>query len=192
MVPRAKISVIRKNSVDELPATVTTRDYASVLMPNGAGFYYTGFVADTIKGKPYSLLRMPALNDGMFDLMPEEAFNDQWISEGEGRIIIDLVKPVSLDSMHLFSALDLDRGAPAFTIWGTNEETLPAITKDPIKGGWHFVGVARPPDVWGESVALFNVQFDQPNQYRYLMLINHHAGHGPVWFREVDVFERQE
>ena len=191
MDPTADVTVTRKPTVQELPEKISIRDYASVLMPNGVTVNYLGTETDERYQKANTLIPMTALTDGMFDLLPEDTVLDHWFNEGEGRILIDLQKDILIDSIHLFSALNRDRGAPAFSLWGYPDAPLPSLSGNPASQSWRFITYAEPLDVWTGGASLHQITSTSQNRYRYLLIISEHAGHGPVWFREIDVFEKQ-
>jgi len=191
MQPTADVTATRKPTVEELPEKVSISDYASVLMPNGVTVNYLGSETDEHYPKPYTLLPVTAFTDGMFDLLPEDTALDRWFPEGEGRILIDLQKEILIDSIHLFSALSRDRGAPAFSLWGYPDGPLPSLSGNPASQSWNFITFAEPLDLWNGGVSLHRITSETRNQYRYLLIISENAGHGPVWFREIDVFEKQ-
>ena len=62
---------------------------------------------------------------------------------------------------------------------------------DPKEEGWTFISFPRALNVWGNGAAGYRILSEQPNKFRYLMFISEASGHGPVYFREVDVFEKE-
>ena len=54
--------------------------------------------------------------------------------------------------------------------------------------------MAPPEDIWGNSKALYTVipLPGKSKQYRYLLWVSEDSPHGPFYFREVDVFEKQK
>ncbi|MBE0647130.1 MAG: alpha-mannosidase [Bacteroidales bacterium] len=192
MTPAASVAATRKRTVDELPVKVTTKDYASVLKPNGVTVNYLGSELDDANRKPWSSIPVSVINDGMFDLMPGDSARDIWYDEGEGRLVIDLQKSIDIDSLHIFSSLDLARGAQSYSVWGYPDKADPAFTGNPSNAGWSFIALARPIDLWGGGKAVCQFVMDPPTNFRYLMFVSESGGHGPVFFREVDVFEKQK
>jgi len=192
MVPTASVKVTRRKTVDELPVKVTTRDYASVLMPNDVTVSYFSDGSDDPTRTPWSAIPVSVITDGMFDLMPGDSARDAWYQEGEGRLVIDLRKPVDIDSLHIFTSLDLSRGAQSFSLWGLQDKANPSFTGSPSKSDWAFIDFFKPIDLWGGGKAVYQVLMEPPNTFRYLMFVSESGGHGPVFFREVDVFEKQK
>ncbi|MFC2102503.1 alpha-mannosidase [Bacteroidota bacterium] len=192
MEPMASIKVARRKTVDELPVKVTTKDYASVLKPNGVTVTYLGSEPGDPKRTPWAPIPVSVINDGMFDLMPGDSARDLWFSAGEGRLVIDLQKAIDIDSLHIFTSLDLSRGAQSFSVWGYTDKPDPSFIGNPGKSGWSFVAMARPIELWGGGKAVYQLMMDPPIKFRYLMFVSESGGHGPVFFREVDVFDKMK
>jgi len=93
-------------------------------------------------------MSVPAINDGMYDLLPGDSLNDKWSEAGEGRILMDLQKEIELDSMHLFTGQSTSRGGQSFSLWGATGEQRPAIKGDPGTAGWSFIAFAPPENIW--------------------------------------------
>ena len=137
---------------------------------------------------------MSAINDGMYDLLPADSVNDKWSLKGEGRILMDLQRDLEIDSIHLFIAQSMARGGQSFSLWGATGDQLPSMSGDPKKAGWNFVALATPEDIWGNSKALYTIT-PLPGKnfrYHYLVWISEDSPHGPFYFREVDVFDKQK
>jgi len=192
MSPTASVKMTRRKTADELPVKVTAKDYASVLKPNGVTVTYMGSVSDDPERSPWSPIPVSVVNDGMFDLMPGDSARDVWFPEGEGRLVMDLQKTIDIDSLHIFSSLDLSRGAQSFSVWGFPDKPDPSFTENPARSGWTFIVMVKPIDLWGGGKAVYQILLDPPGNFRYLMFVSESGGHGPVFFREVDVFEKQK
>jgi len=192
MAPLATVETSREKTVEQLPVKVTTKDYASVWMPNGVTVTYI----ETESGDPdrtaWTPLPISVINDGMFDLMPADSARDIWFEEGEGRMMIDLQKAIEIDSLHIFSSLDLERGAQAFSIWGFPDRPNPSFTGNPPDAGWTFIVMCQPIELWGGGKAVYQIRMDRPVTFRYMMFVSQSGGHGPIYFREVDLFEKQK
>ena len=192
MVPTSSVIVSRKRNVEELPVKVTTKDYASVLRPNGVTARYLGSESTDPGREPWSLVPVSVITDGMFDLLPADSARDVWYSEGEGRLVLDLQRSIEVDSLHIFSSLDLSRGAQSFSIWGYPDKSNPNLTGNPSTAGWSLITFVKPMDLWGGGKAVWRILSEQPTTCRYLLFVSDSGGHGPVFFREVDVFEKQK
>jgi len=202
--PLATVAVSREKSVDLLPVKVSTRDFASVLQPHGVTvkYLFTG-VPETgspspidktmqnraIESSSWKEVPVAAVTDGMFDLLPADSARDMWYDQGEGRLAVDLQHPVTIDSLHLFTSLDLDRGAQSFSLWGYNGTEPPDFTDLPEEN-WEFIAMIRPIDLWSGGKAVWRILAEKPLTFRYLLFVSNHSGHGPVYFREMDVWGR--
>jgi alpha-mannosidase len=191
--PAATAFVTRNRKLTDLPARLTMKDYADLHMPNGVTVKYFFSGADTNLKNVEDGMNVGAMNDGMFDLLPGDSLADFWSEEGEGRVWIDLQKEIELDSIHLFSVQDVSRGAQSFSLWGATGETSPEVKGDPGATGWSYLSYVPPQDTWGSSKILFTIKPIKGNQkqLRYLLFVSENSMHGPFYFREVDVFEKQ-
>jgi hypothetical protein len=69
---------------------------------------------------------------------------------------------------------------------------MPAVKGDPKAAGWNFITLVQPEDIWGNARGLCTIIPEKLKQYRYLLWVSEGTPHGPFYFREVDVFERQQ
>jgi hypothetical protein len=195
MTPTATVENVRKRNLNDLPYKVTRKDYSDMHMPNGVivNYYYSG-TEKMKQNQPQQGMMISAVNDGMFDLLKEDSLKEVWFEQGEGRFVMDLQKSTDIDSIHIFSVLDTKRGAPSFSIWISKGEKVPSFTGDPKPGEWQYVASATPVDMWGNSKVVYTItpMEDKPLTGRYLMWVSEESSHGPYYFREVDVFERQK
>jgi hypothetical protein len=195
MIPSAKLESFRNRNLNDLPYRVTMKDYADMHMPNGVTvkYFYSG-TEKIKKNQPEQGMMVNSINDGMFDLLPEDSLKDVWFEQGEGRIVMDLQKSTDIDSIHIFSVLDTKRGAPSFSLWISGNEDLPSVTGDPKPADWQYVVSATPVDIWGNSKVVYTVipEKEKPLTGRYLMWASEESAHGPYYFREVDVFEKEK
>jgi hypothetical protein len=171
------------------------KDYGDIHQPNGVTVTYHFSGADTtMKGSIRNGMNVSAINDGMYELLPGDSLNDKWSESGEGRILMDLQKEIELDSIHLFTTQDTKRGPQSFSLWGASGDKSPSTSGDPKAAGWNYILLASPEDIWGNSKALYTIipQKDKSKQFRYLLWISEDSPHGPYYFREVDVFEKQK
>ncbi|MEI7499083.1 MAG: glycoside hydrolase family 38 C-terminal domain-containing protein [Bacteroidota bacterium] len=195
MAPAAKLVVTRNRKLTELPARLTMKDYADIHQPNGVtSTYYFSGADSSLTGSIKNGMNVSAINDGMYDLLPGDSLNDKWSEKGEGRILMDLQKEIELDSIHIFTAQNTKRGVQTFTLWGASGDKCPPVKGDPMASGWNYILYAPPEDIWGNSKALYTIipLNDKSRQYRYLLWISEDSSHGPIYFREVDVFEKQK
>ena len=193
MVPSARLTAIKNRNLNDLPYKISMKDYADMHMPNGVtvNYYFSG--TEKLKTyQPSQGMVVPACNDGMFDLLPSDSIKDVWFEQGEGRIVMDLQNSVGVDSLHVFAAQDMKRGPEIFSVWASDKPVLPPVTGDPKTNGWKYLALAGPLDVWGNGKVVYSIIPDakKPLSCRYLMWVSEGSGHGPYFFREIDVFER--
>jgi alpha-mannosidase len=193
IIPMAKVTATTNRQLNDLPYKISMKDYADLHMPNGVtvSYYYSG--TEQMKSNmPEQGILLAACNDGMFDLLPSDSLKDVWFEKGEGRIVMDLQHNIGIDSLHMFAALDSKRGPETFSIWVSDKPALPSLKGDPKVNGWKFLAMADPVDVWGNSKVVYSIvpETKKPLNCKYIMLVSENTGHGPYYFREIDVFEK--
>jgi alpha-mannosidase len=191
MVPLAKTAAETGRKLSDLPYKVTMKDYADMHMPNGVVFnYYFSGTEKKSKNQPEQGQSVPSLNDGMFDLLPSDSLKDTWFEKGEGRIVMDMQRSTTIDSLHLFAVTDGKRGPQVFSIWASEKDNLPSVTGDPKPGEWSYIARAYPVEIWGNGKVVYSIVPEKGKvlSARYLMWISEESQHGPFYFREVDVF----
>ena len=130
----------------------------------------------------------------MYELLPGDSLNDKWSEKGEGRLWMDLQKEIELDSIHIFTTQSTKRGAQSFSLWGAPGNKSPEVKGNPKSAGWNYILTATPENIWRNSKALYTIMPipGKSKQYRYLLWVSEDSPHGPYYFREVDVFEKQK
>lgn len=195
--PKAEQSVTvttsRKKLLNDLPAKLTMKDYLDIHQPNGTTVKYFYTSTDTNFTKLPNGMPLSAAYDGMFTLLPDDSLTDIWSNDGEGRVLIDLNRIVTPDSIHLFTALSTRRGPMSFSLWASDKPSMPDLSGDPASAGWSYLGYIAPIDIWGNSNALYTIRFDPEKRKscRHLMIVSDQFGHGPFYFREIDLFDHQ-
>ena len=184
MTPLGKIETERERNLDALPVKVTMKDYADIHRPNGVTVRY--FSTGQMEGEPAS-----SLNDGMFDLLPADSARDAWQTGGEGRILMDLQRETEIDSLHLFTNSRMSQGPQRFSMWGKAAGN-PDVKGDPKSAGWTYIAEFEPLELWGNGKAAYRVVSTTQNRFRYLMWVSEDSAYGPYYFREIDVFEKQQ
>ncbi len=194
MVPTAKFTFSRKKKLSDLPTRVTMKDFADMHMPNGVSTRYYFSNSDSNFRKIENGMFISSANDGMFDLLPNDSVNDLWSENGEGRIYMDLQKEIELDSIHLFSTLDTRRGACSFSLWAASGIKKPDVSGDPKAAGWTYLLTIPKPDIWGNGQAVYSILpiMEKNKPYRYFLWVSEDSPHGPQYFREIDIFEKQK
>ncbi|MCK9204320.1 MAG: alpha-mannosidase [Bacteroidales bacterium] len=195
MAPSASLTFVNKKDLNDLPARLTMKDYADIHQPNGVTIKYYFSTGDTVfrKNNIQNGMDVSSIIDGMYDLMPGDSLKDCWTEKGEGRILMDLQREAEPDSIHIFTALDTRRGPQSFSLWGATGPKSPSVTGDPKTAGWEFISLAGPVDIWGNAKGLYTLKdfSGKAKRLRYLMWISEDSPHGPYYFREVDVFDKQ-
>jgi len=177
-----------------LPVRPTMKDYSDIHQPNGVTVKY--FFSES--GPAFSHIKngdaIPVPIDGMFDLIPGDSLRDEWSVQGEGRIFMDLQKEIELDSLHLFTLQDARRGGQSFSLWGSDAPRCPSPEGDPVAAGWNFLLFVKPADIVDNARGVYTIRdFEVPSKRaRYLLWISEDSFHGPGYFREIDVFEKQK
>ncbi len=194
-IPKALIISANSLNLNDLPYKVTMKDYADLHSPNGVTvkYFYSG--AEKIQGiLPVQGQVVSSYNDGMFDLLPSDSLKDVWFEQGEGRLIIDLQNSLVIDSIHVFSLLDTKRGPQVFSLWSSDKKDQPTVTGDPKASGWNYIARSAPPDIDENKKIVYTIipNKEAPLNCRYLLWISEESGHGPYYFREIDVFEKQK
>jgi hypothetical protein len=188
MNPMVRIEFDAQKELGSFPAKLTMKDYADMHQPNGVLASYS---YDTLTGWT-DPVRIGSINDGMFDLLPDDSIRDKWTSVGQGRIIMDLQREIEIDSLHVFGVQNLKRGSRSFSIWMSPAEN-PEIKGDPGASGWKFVAYAKPEELLGNGKTLYRIfpLEDQKVECRHIMFVSEDSPHGPYYFHEIDVFEKQ-
>lgn len=191
MPPMGVANAETGRQLSDLPYKVTMKDFADMHMPNGVvvNYYYSGLDKND-KKLPEQGMTVASINDGMFDLLPSDSTKDVWFDKGEGRVVMDLQKVATIDSLHIFAVTESKRGPQRFSVWISDKEVLPAVTGEPKSGEWKFVTDVLPVEIWGNGRVVYSLSplKGQNLNARYIMWISEDSPHGPYYFREVDVF----
>ena len=125
-----------------------------------------------------------------------------FFDNGEGRIMIDLQRPVSVDKINMFfetfrgrgpqggtsPEMIRSRGQQIFSIWASS--TGSDVTGDPKAKGWQFVGAyGTGGRGFGGSGTSFI--FENNLKCQYLMFISDGNWHGSDYIKQLDIFERK-
>jgi alpha-mannosidase len=194
-VPKAKVNAFTTINLNDLPCKVTMKDYADLHSPNGVTIKYFYTSTEKIPGiAPVQGQVISASNDGMFDLLPSDSVQNVWFEQGEGRLLIDLQQSLDIDSIHFFSSLDSKHGPQVFSLWASGKMDQPVVAGDPRANGWNFLVRSSTPCTDENTKVVYTLipKKDETLNCRYLLCISEESGHGPYYFREVDVFEKQK
>jgi hypothetical protein len=113
---------------------------------------------------------------------------------GEGRILIDLQQPVSLDKINMFfenpawrsSQSRRGPGQRMFSLWCTDSN--PDVTGDPKEKGWKYASLYGGSRLSGSNAISF--VFDGSVRARYILLVTEGSWHGSQYLNHVDVFKK--
>lgn len=180
--------------VKTLPSST---DYADVNSGNKvtAVYYATGKSADgvTFTNQKFDISNIINSRSGV---LKDTLFFDN----GEGRILIDLQKPVSIDKIDMYfetsrgrgqsPAMSRNRGPQIFSIWASS--TGSDFTDDPKAKGWQYVGVyGAGGGGRGFSGSGTSYIFSNNLKGRYIMFITDGGWHGTDYIKQLDIFEKK-
>jgi alpha-mannosidase len=173
--------------------TPSSSDYADIGTGNKvtASYFATGISSKGVQAANQKYDIQNILNSKSGILKDTVFFNN-----GEGRIMIDLQKTISVDKMNMFfesfrgrgPQSGPQRGAQLFSIWAST--TGSDVTGDPKTRGWQYVGVYG---VGGRGFGGSGSSyiFDNNLKCRYLMFISDGSWHGTEYLKQLDIFEKK-
>lgn len=171
----------------------STSDYADVSSGNNvtASYFATGVSSKGVNAANQKF-EIRNILDSKSGILKDTLF----FNNGEGRIMIDLQKPISVDKINMFFDVFRGRGPQAgpqrgsqiFSIWASSAGS--DVTGDPKTKGWQYVGVygvgSRGFGGSGSSYI-----FDNNLKCRYLMFISDGNWHGTEYIKQLDIFEKK-
>ncbi|MCJ7448492.1 MAG: glycosyl hydrolase-related protein [Bacteroidales bacterium] len=190
MLPRLK-QYLRNAGLDTILVITqpSSNDYADVNSGNKvtAAYYPAGKSSRGIEysGQKFDIPNILNTKTGV----PKDTL---FFDNGEGRVMIDLQKPVSIDRINMFFETFRGRGSQPgqqiFSIWASLSGS--DVTGDPKTKGWQFVGV------YGTGGRGFggsgtSYVFDNNLKCRYLMFISDGSWHGTDYVKQLDIFEKK-
>jgi len=165
------------------PPSVT--DYADKKSGNGVNvtYYATG---KSKKGIEYNNEKFDLSN--ILDSQDGRLKDTILFDNGEGRIIVDLGKPISIEMINMYFGQFRNRGPQIFTIWSSLKES--AINGDPKVNGWQYVG---PYGLSERGVASSGTSFvfDNNLKCRYIMFLTDGSWHGTEYLKQLDIIEKK-
>jgi alpha-mannosidase len=197
MLPRLK-QYLRSAGMDTAIVITppSSSDYADLSSGNKvtATYYPAG---RSFKGVEYSGQKIDISNilNSETGILRDTLFFDN----GEGRILIDLQKPVSVDKINMYfetfrgrgpqsgppPEMMRNRGPQIFSIWASS--TGSDVTGDPKARGWQYVG-AYGTGGRGFGGAGTSYVFENSLNFRYLMFISDGSWHGSDYIKQLDIF----
>ncbi|MCF8334568.1 MAG: alpha-mannosidase [Bacteroidales bacterium] len=174
---------------DKLFEQISDQDYANLTSLHGVEMLYYP------KGEAYTKAEVQGekiLLQDNFDGSSKGlgSFDENiWYDNGEGRYVMDLKKPVKIDSINTFAPVFSQFGISVYTAWATNDPS-PEIKGNPAENGWTFLGANRKGGIWGKAWNKTSIKMpEKAKPFRYIMWIADKNWHGTQYFFEVDVFE---
>jgi len=168
-----------------VPTPPSVNDYADKKTGNGVTviYYATG---KSKKGKVYDNEKFDISN--ILNSHDGKLKDTVLFDNGEGRIVIDLKKSVSIDKLNMYFDQFRNRGSQIFTIWASSKESVTA--GDPKVNGWQYIG---PYGLSGRGVASSGTSlvFENNLQCRYIMIISDGNWHGTEYIRQLDIIEKK-
>ena len=105
----------------------------------------------------------------------------------DGRIVIDLPKPVSVLKVNAFSRHHSERAAQKFSLWAGRENASPGVNSGAgDTDGWILVATVNSRPLGEGGVHASSVSFPKHSTYQSLMLISNPDNQG-TFFNEIDV-----
>ena len=196
------ISSLKRAGLDTIivKTTPSSSDYADVSSGNKvtSTYYATG---KSSSGDQYINQKFDIQNilNSESGVLKDTLFFDN----GEGRIIVDLQKPVSIDKINMFfntsggrgfqsrasNTSMRNRGPQIFSIWASTNGS--DVTGDPKTKGWQYVGVYGAGGGRGVGGSGLSYVFDNNLKCRYLMFISDGTWHGTDYINQLDIFEKK-
>jgi alpha-mannosidase len=178
---------LKNNGMDTVivKTTPSVSDYADVRSGNGVTvtYYATG---KSVKGRDYNKEKIDISN--ILDSQSGKLNDTVLFDNGEGRILIDLQKPVNIDRINMYISQFRNRGSQVFSIWTSSN--VSDVTGDPISKGWKYTSVfglqSRAAGATGISY-IFNNNLN----CRYIMFVSDGNWHGTEYFRQLDIIEKK-
>lgn len=168
-----------------VPTPPSISDYADKSSGNGvtATYYATG---KSIKGIEYDNEKFDISN--ILDSQDGKLKDTIFFDNGDGRIVVDLIKPVTIEKLNIYFDQFRNRGSRIFTIWASSKESIPV--GDPKAGGWQYLGAYG---ISGRNIPSSGTSFvfGKNIECRYLMFISDGGWHGTEYIRQLDIIEKK-
>ena len=178
---------LKNNGMDTVVAITppSKADYADVRSANGVTVTYYASGKSTT-GKEYNNEKIDISN--ILDSQSGKLKDTVLFDNGEGRIVIDLQKPVNIDRINMYMGQFRNRGSQIFSIW--TSANVSDASGDPKSKGWKYTGVyglqSRAQGATGISYI-----FGNNISFRYIMIVTDGNWHGTEYFRQLDILEKK-
>jgi alpha-mannosidase len=160
-------------------------DYADVNSRNGVTitYYATGKASN---GREYKNEKIDISN--VLDSKAGRLKDTIVFDNGEGRIIIDLQKPVNIDRINMYFGQFRNRGSQTFSIWTSAK--VSDTSGDPKEKGWTYAGIYGQQSR-GMSGSGISYIFDNNLTCRYIMLVTEGNWHGTEYLKQLDLIDKK-
>ena len=146
-------------------------------------YYATGKSAN---GREYNNEKIDISN--ILDSQAGKLKDTVLFDNGEGRIVIDLQKPLNIDRINIYVNQFRNRGSQIFSIWTSSNVSDAA--GDPKSKGWKYTGVyGLQPRATGSTGISYI--FENNLNCRYIMFMSDGSWHGTEYFRQLDIIEKK-
>jgi alpha-mannosidase len=181
------ISYLKNNGFDTTIVVTppVASDYADNKSGNGVTvtYYATG---KSSKGREYNSEKIDVsniLNSESGRLKDTVLFDN-----GEGRIVVDLGKPINIDKINIFLSQFRNRGSQIFSIW--TSANVSDAAGNPKAKGWNYTGVYGTRSRANGSAGISYI-FSNNLNCRYIMFVTEGSWHGSEYLRQLDIFEKK-
>ncbi|WP_176736572.1 alpha-mannosidase [Oligoflexus tunisiensis] len=183
--PLAQASVDRKESFDQLKmGPPRNNDFADARSGNGVTVQYAGPRPHEKSGAQGQLL--PRLHDGDFARSSDDTDRCVWYDGVQGRMILDLKKPVAIARINTYSYHRSDRAPQRFALFGSTKERPDFSKVTPAE--WSLIAEVNSSPLGDGGIHGSSVAGSEGSlgSYRYLMWVAANVGQG-TFFTEFDV-----
>ena len=195
VTPVGQVTAKRAERYADLPAdlAVSSTDYADAASGHGATVEFVeggGVVAPHGQSGAQGKL-LPRLTDGHGAANQDDTDANVWFDRGEGRLVMDLKKPVLVSRINTHSWHASNRAPQKFTLWGSDQAVRPSAVGQPAKAGWKLIAVVDTGDLGEGGIHVSSVRPAQGaslGTLRHLMWVEEAIDEG-TFFTELDVFE---
>jgi alpha-mannosidase len=168
------------------PTPPSVSDYGDINSGNGvtAAYYASG---KSKKGKEYKNEKFDIAN--ILNSRDGKLKDTVLFDNGEGRIVIDLGKLLSVANINMYFDQFRNRGSQIFTIWASGKES--SLSGNPAANGWQYVG---PYGITGRGVSSTGTSlvFESALQCRYIMFVSDGNWHGTEYIKQLDIIEKMK
>ena len=178
---------LRNNGMDTaiVKTTPSGSDYADVRSANGVTVAYYA-IGKSANGREYNNEKIDISN--ILDSQAGKLKDTVLFDNGEGRIVIDLQKPLNIDRINIYVNQFRNRGSQIFSIWTSSNVSDAA--GDPKSKGWKYTGVyGLQPRATGSTGISYI--FENNLNCRYIMFMSDGSWHGTEYFRQLDIIEKK-